>query len=138
MAFLAGLHYWWPKMFGKMYNEVAARVAFVFVFFGFNITFFSQFILGAKGMPRRYYNYLPEFQTLHVSSTVGSWLLAVGFFIILGYFVRSLLSGEKAPDNPWESSALEWKTASPPTTYNFDKPLGYIKQGPYDYPEAGL
>jgi len=135
MAFLAGLHYWWPKMFGKMYSELAARIAFVFVFVGFNLVFFIQFIMGSKGMPRRYYNYLPEFQPYHVLSTLGSWVLAVGFFIMLGYFIHSLMKGKTAPENPWGSSALEWKTASPPTTFNFDKNLDYIDHGPYDYPE---
>ena len=135
MAFLAGLHYWWPKMFGKLYNEFAAKIAFVFVFVGFNAVFFSQFILGTKGMPRRYYNYKPEFQPLHLFSTIGSWVLAVGFFIILGYFIHSLIKGKKAPANPWGSSALEWKTATPPVTYNFDVLPERIDQGPYDYEE---
>jgi len=91
--------------------------------------------MGSKGMPRRYYNYLPEFQPYHVLSTLGSWVLAVGFFIMLGYFIHSLMKGKTAPENPWGSSALEWKTASPPTTFNFDKNLDYIDHGPYDYPE---
>ncbi len=136
MAFLAGLHYWWPKMFGKMYSEVAARIAFIFVFVGFNMVFFIQFIMGSKGMPRRYYNYLPEFQPYHVVSTIGSWILAVGFFIILGYFIHSLMKGKQASPNPWGSSAMEWKIASPPTTFNFDENLPYIDHGPYDYPEG--
>ncbi len=136
MAFLAGLHYWWPKMFGKMYSERLAQIAFALIFIGFNMVFFCQFILGAKGMPRRYYSYLPEFQPLHFFSTVGSWVLAIGFFISLGYFIHSLVKGQKAPDNPWGSSALEWKTSSPPITHNFDPIPEYIDQGPYDYPKV--
>lgn len=135
MAFLAGIHYWWPKMFGKLYNELAAKIACIFVFVGFNTVFFTQFILGAKGMPRRYYNYLPEFQFLHIISTFGSWILAVGFFIILGYLLHSLFKGKVAPENPWGSSALEWKTQSPPVTENFATIPTYISHGPYDYPE---
>ena len=133
MAFLAGLHYWWPKMFGKMYNETLAKIAFCLIFIGFNVTFFSQFILGANGMPRRYYNYIDEFQLLHFTSTIGSWLLAVGFLISLFYFVQSLRSGKPATDNPWESSALEWSIPSPPPTHNFVDIPKRIDHGPYDY-----
>ncbi len=136
MAFLAGIHYWWPKMFGKMYNELQAKIAFVFVFVGFNVVFFTQFILGAKGMPRRYYNYLPEFQSMHLISTLGSWVLAIGFFIILYYLIRSFYIGKQAGDNPWESSALEWKTQSPPVTYNFDPVPERVDSEPYEYDEA--
>jgi cytochrome c oxidase subunit 1 len=88
IAFLAGLHYWWPKMFGRMYSESAARVAAVLVFIGFNTTFLPQFLLGSRGMPRRYYNYLPEFTFLHQVSTVGSWILGLGFVIMAGYLFR--------------------------------------------------
>jgi cytochrome c oxidase subunit 1 len=132
MAFLGGMHYWWPKITGKMYNENLARISAFLVFVGFNVTFFSQFILGAKGMPRRYHNYLEEFQPLHVTSTVGSWILALGFFLALGYFIHSLARGKKAPDNPWGSVALEWQTTSPPPTENFHhKPN--IDKTPYGY-----
>jgi len=132
MAFLAALHYWWPKITGKLYNEPLAKLAAVLVFIGFNVTFFSQFILGAKGMPRRYHHYLEEFQALHVISTVGTWVLALGFFISLGYLIQSLRKGAPAPDNPWGSVALEWQTSSPPPTENFhSKPK--IGEGPYAY-----
>ncbi len=90
IAFLAGLHYWWPKMFGRMYSEKLARVAAALVFIGFNVTFLSQFLLGSRGMPRRYYNYLPQFQPLHVLSTVGSGCWRWGFFMMLGYLIASL------------------------------------------------
>ena len=95
-AFLSGMHYWWPKMFGKMYSEKLAKISYWLIFVGFNLTFFIQFIMGSKGMPRRYYSYVEEFQIYHQISTVGSWLLAIGFILMLYYFVKSLISGEKA------------------------------------------
>jgi len=131
-GFLAGLHYWWPKMFGRMYDENVARVAFVLVFIGFNMTFFTQFVLGSQGMPRRYYDYLPHFQPLHGFSSVGSLVLGVGFLVMAAMFVRSLMSGTKAPPNPWGSAGYEWATASPPIEHNFhEQPV--MKRGPYDY-----
>jgi cytochrome c oxidase subunit 1 len=132
IAFLAGLHYWWPKMFGRMYNEKLAQIACGLVFIGFNLTFFPQFIMGSRGMPRRYYDYLPEFTTFHFLSTVGSWVLLLGFLITAGYLFASLWSGEKAPENPWAGLTLEWQTSSPPPLHNFPtQPIP--KVGPYDY-----
>jgi len=132
IAFLGGLHHWWPKMTGRMYSEKLAAIACGFIFVGFNVTFFTQFILGSRGMPRRYYNYLDQFQPLHAFSTFGSWLLAVGFLLMLYYLVRSLSVGERAPDNPWGGRSLEWKTASPPITENFlTTPL--VTEGPYEF-----
>ncbi|NDC82377.1 cytochrome c oxidase subunit I [bacterium] len=137
MAFLGGIHYWWPKMFGKMYSEKAAIVAWFFIMAGFNMVFFTQFILGTKGMPRRYYSYLDQFQPLHAFSTVGTWVLTVGFLIMAFYLVESLLNGEPAGDNPWGSLGLEWTTQSPPITENFaDTP--HIIHGPYDYDKVKL
>ena len=131
-GFLAGLHYWWPKMFGRMYDETLARVAFALVFIGFNMTFFTQFVLGSQGMPRRYYDYLPHFQPLHGFSSAGSLVLGVGFVVMAVMFVRSLTSGKKAPPNPWGSAGYEWATASPPIEHNFhEQPV--MKRGPYDY-----
>ncbi len=135
MAFLGGLHYWWPKMFGKMYDEFLGKIAFALVFIGFNGVFLIQFILGAKGMPRRYYSYLPEFQQLHMISTFGSWILAVGFFLILYYLIQSLRKGEKATENPWGSLSLEWQTQSPPITYNFNE-IPTITEDAYNYQEG--
>ena len=132
IAFLGGLHYWWPKMFGRMYNESAAKVACALVFIGFNTTFLPQFILGSRGMPRRYYNYLPEFQFLHQLSTVGSWILGLGFLIMAGYLFASLRKKMDAPANPWHSRTLEWQTSSPPITHNFHE-VPTIGGGPYDY-----
>ena len=136
MAFLAGLHYWWPKMIGKMYNEVTAKIAWGFIFVGFNMVFFTQFFLGSKGMPRRYYNYLDQFQPLHAFSTSGTWVLGIGFTIMAVYLVKSLFNGEKAPDNPWGGLTLEWQTTSPPPQFNFDE-TPIVTGGPYDYEKAG-
>ncbi len=138
MAFLAGLHYWWPKMFGRMYSEKWARVSAALVFVGFNVTFLSQFVMGSRGMPRRYYNYLDQFQPLHMFSTVGSWVLAAGFFLMAGYLFASLRKPMDAPANPWGAVGLEWQTSSPPATHNFDyTPI--VTEEPYNYsprPEA--
>jgi cytochrome c oxidase subunit 1 len=132
IAFVGGLHYWWPKFTGKLYDETKARIAFAFVFIGFNVTFISQFIMGSRGMPRRYYDYLPEFEPMHKVSTVGSWMLGVGFLIMLVMLIESLRSGKKAGRNPWGSVALEWKTPSPLPLHNFEKPP-VVTKGPYDY-----
>jgi cytochrome c oxidase subunit 1 len=132
MALMGGLYYWFPKMFGKMFNETGARWSFVFTFVGFNVTFFPQFVLGAMGMPRRYADYLPAYESLNRISTVGSWLVGIGFLISLYVIVKGLLSGEKAPANPWGAKTLEWTIPSPPTHHNFDvEPI--ITAGPYEY-----
>ncbi len=132
IAFYGGLHYWWPKMTGRMYNEKLARLSCALVFIGFNVTFLTQFVLGSKGMPRRYYDYLPEFQTLHQVSTVGSWILGLGFLIMVAYLLASLKVGALAPANPWGGLTLEWQTTSPPPLHNFEKQPS-TKIGPYDY-----
>jgi len=132
MGFVGGLHYWWPKITGKLYEEKPAVAGWALVFIGFNVTFMSQFVLGSRGMPRRYYDYLPEFEGLHRMSTMGSWILGLGFLILLYNFVQSLLNGKKSPRNPWGSAALEWQTATPPPLYNFVK-TPVITRGPYEY-----
>ncbi|MFA6956350.1 MAG: cytochrome c oxidase subunit I [Thermoanaerobaculia bacterium] len=121
MAYFAGLHYWWPKMTGRMYPEWWARLAALLVFVGFNLTFFPQFLLGYLGMPRRYHAYVPEFQVLNVMSTAGATVLGAGYLLPLCYFIWSLKFGPKAPANPWGASGLEWHTPSPPTTFNFEE-----------------
>ncbi len=132
IAFMGGLHHWWPKMFGRMYNEKWGMIGCAIVFIGFNITFISQFLLGMNGMPRRYASYVDEFQMLHQISTFGSWVLLVGFLIHLFNFIYSLIAGPKAPPNPWGGLTLEWETESPPIEHNFHhEPL--IKHGPYDF-----
>lgn len=132
MAVMGGIYYWFPKMFGKMYNESLARLTFVFIFIGFNVTFFPQFILGAMGMPRRYFDYIPAYASLNAISTMGSWLIAIGFFLSLYVIIKGLRSGEKAPMNPWGAKTLEWTTQSPPPHFNFDvEPI--VTAGPYEY-----
>lgn len=131
-AFLGGLHYWWPKITGKMYDEFWAKIACGILFFGFNMTFLPQFVMGSQGMPRRYYSYIEQFQTLHQYSTIGSWILGVGFIVVAIYLVRSLMSKEKAPSNPWGARSLEWMISSPPTHHNFEH-TPVVLHGPYDF-----
>jgi len=130
-AFMGGLHYWWPKFTGKMYPEKLGRWGAALVFAGLNVTFFPQFILGSRGMPRRYYNYLPEFQPLHVLSTLGAYTLGIGFLLTAFYLWKSLKSGKTAPANPWGGATLEWQCSSPPPYYNFHK-APVVSAGPYD------
>ena len=132
MAYLGGLHYWWPKMTGRMYPELWARLSALIIFLGFNLTFFPQFILGYLGMPRRYHNYPPEFQVLHVLSTAGASVLAVGYVMPMVYFIWSLRYGKVAPANPWGASGLEWKTSSPPPVHNFEE-MPVVNEEAYDY-----
>lgn len=119
IAMVGGLHHWWPKMFGRMYNERHGIIGFTLVFVGFNVTFFTQFMLGSHGMPRRYYDYPSEFQIYHVISTIGSYIMAAGFFWTLYLLVQSLFSGKIAPANPWGGRSLEWQCSSPPPHDNF-------------------
>jgi cytochrome c oxidase subunit 1 len=131
IAMLGGLHHWWPKMTGRMYNENLGRIACFLIFWGFNQTFFTQFVMGSLGMPRRYYDYVPEFTIYHRISTIGSLILAVGFFMILFYLLHSLFRGRIAPANPWGGSTLEWHAPSPPPHDNF--PVTPVVGEPYDY-----
>ncbi len=132
IAFFGGLHYWWPKIWGRMYNETLAKISVFLVFIGFNMTFFTQFFLGSQGMPRRYYNYLDKFQPLHAFSSYGSWVLAAGFVLMAYYLIHSLYKGEKAPNNPWGALSLEWQTQSPPVHHNFEGEV-VLDHDPYDY-----
>ena len=131
IAFLGGLHYWWPKMTGRMYNEPLGRLATLVIFVGFNITFFTQFVMGSQGMPRRYYNYVEQFTVYHQLSSAGSFLMGIGFVICAGYLLHSLFRGAKAPDNPWGGASLEWKTSSPPPLENFA--ADPVVSDPYDF-----
>jgi cytochrome c oxidase subunit 1 len=131
-AFFGGLHYWWPKMTGKMYNEKWAKTAAALAFIGFNVTFGSQFVMGGQGMPRRYFNYLEQFQTNHAISTYGSWVLALGLFMMAWNLIASLWNDTQAPDNPWGGTTMEWETSSPPITHNFEEQL-VLQHEPYDY-----
>jgi cytochrome c oxidase subunit 1 len=132
IGFLGGLLYWWPKMTGKMHDEFKAKIGFWFVFVGFNTTFFPQFIMGSRGMPRRYYDYLPQYEIFHKVSTIGAFILATGLFITAYTLLEALWSGKKAPRNPWGSAGYEWMTETPPVLANFRTPP-VITRGPYDY-----
>jgi cytochrome c oxidase subunit 1 len=132
MAYLGGIHYWWPKVTGRLYNEAWGRVAAITIFGGFNLTFFPQYLLGFLGMPRRYHAYPPEFQLLNVMSSFGAAVLAVGYLLPLAYLGWSLVRGARAPANPWHARGLEWKTASPPPKENFAQ-IPAVDPVPYDY-----
>lgn len=121
MAYMGGVHYWWPKMTGRMYPEGWAKFAALVVFVGFNLTFFPQFIVGYLGMPRRYHAYAEEFQVFNVMSTAGASILGLGYLIPMIYLIWSLFYGVRASANPWGAVGLEWTVASPPTTFNFDR-----------------
>jgi cytochrome c oxidase subunit 1 len=132
MAYMGGLHYWWPKMTGRMYPDGWAKLSAGIIFLGFNLTFFPQFILGYMGMPRRYAAYPPEFQVLHVLSSAGASVLAVGYLLPAIYLAWSLKYGPIAGANPWGATGLEWKTSSPPPTHNFDE-IPIVTHDAYDY-----
>jgi cytochrome c oxidase subunit 1 len=132
MGFFAGLHYWWPKMTGRMYSNSLASLSALLVFVGFNLTFFPQFILGYLGMPRRYHMYPPEFQILNVLSSAGATVLGAGYFLCLLYLTYSFFKGEKAGANPWLATGLEWTTQTPPLPENFvGQPV--VTEGAYEY-----
>ncbi|MEX2214732.1 MAG: cbb3-type cytochrome c oxidase subunit I [Phycisphaeraceae bacterium] len=155
MAFLGGMYYWWPKMFGRMYSEKWSIISSIVVFIGFNMTFFIQFIAGTQGMPRRYASYPDNYTTYHQVSTVGAYVLGVGMFMVLGNWIHSLRKGRRAPANPWGANTLEWHCSSPPPLENFartpvaDDPYnfkhwhwdetigGYIHDGKIDPPRKG-
>ncbi|OIP81182.1 MAG: cytochrome c oxidase subunit I [Porphyromonadaceae bacterium CG2_30_38_12] len=131
-AFFSGLHYWFPKMYGRMYNLKAANWGAIILFIGFNLLYFPQFIIGYQGMPRRYYDYLPQFQWAQTISLIGGIILFIGFFVMVGNLVRGAKKGAIAPANPWNGTTLEWTVPSPPPVENFDEdPI--IKSDPYDY-----
>jgi cytochrome c oxidase subunit 1 len=120
MAYFGALHFWWPKVCGRRYPEMFARAAALMIFFGFNLTFFPQFLLGYQGMPRRYHAYPPEYTVLNVLSSAGASILAVGYLMPLVYFGWSLWRGARSEPNPWDATGLEWEARSPPPTHNFD------------------
>lgn len=131
-AFFAAIHYWFPKIYGRLYNIRRANVAFVVLFIGFNVLYFPLFIIGMQGMPRRYYDYLPQFQTGHFISTIGGYILAVGLIMMIVNFMRAARNGAIAPANPWGSLSIEWTIASPPPLENFEEnPI--ITEEPYNY-----
>ena len=132
---IGGVFHYFPKMFGKMYSFGMAKLSFWMLFIGFHTLYFPMFILGANGMPRRYHTYpdIPIFNKLQMLSTVGSWILVLGVVLILGTWIHGLLKGKKTEDpNPWNSSTLEWQTATPPTLFNFQE-IPTVERDPYDY-----
>jgi len=133
MAYLGGIHYWWPKISGRMYPENWGRVSAVIIFLGFNLTFFPQFVLGYLGMPRRYWSYPDEFQVLNVLSTAGASILGAGYLLPMSYLLWSLRYGAPAPANPWGATGLEWQVPSPPSRDNFEQ-TPVVTRPPYDYP----
>jgi len=136
-ALFGALHHWFPKMFGRMYHQLPSKIAWGFVFVGFNVLYLPMFIMGWKGMPRRYYDYLPEYQDLNVVATIGSWILIIGLLIMFINLVRSIKTGKKCEDpNPWGGGrTLEWSVPSPPPLENFDV-VPTVTHGPYDLPSA--
>jgi cytochrome c oxidase subunit 1 len=140
MGYLGGIHFWWPKITGRLYPEFLARIAAIVLFVGFNLTFFPQFILGYLGMPRRYHDYPPEFQVLNVMSTAGASILALGYLMPMIYLSWSMRYGKVAGKNPWPATGLEWTTDSPPLTENFHE-TPVVDWETYDFehrPELGL
>jgi len=137
MAYLGGIHFWWPKMTGRMYPEMWGRIAALMIFFGFNLTFFPQYLLGYEGMPRRYHAYPPEFQVLNILSSAGASILAIGYLLPLGYLLWSLFYGKRAEANPWHATGLEWQTSSPPPKHNFERTPTVLRDA-YQYdPQTG-
>jgi cytochrome c oxidase subunit 1 len=132
MGFMGALHFWWPKMTGRLFPEGWAKFSALMIFVGFNLTFFPQFLLGYLGMPRRYHAYPDEFQVLNVMSTAGASILAVGYVIPLVYFTWSLFRGPIAGNNPWRAKGLEWETSSPPPPHNFHE-TPVVEEEAYDY-----
>jgi cytochrome c oxidase subunit 1 len=136
MGWLGAIHFWFPKMFGRMYHEGWGMVSASFIVLGFNATFIPQFLLGNAGQPRRYYMYDEKYWTLNVASTAGSTLLAFGIIMIIIYLGYALKNGAIAGDNPWQVAGLEWKTTSPPPKENFDTPPT-AEEDPYTYQKKG-
>ena len=134
LAYMCGLHFWWPKISGRMYNDALGQISALIIFIGFNLTFFPQFIMGYMGMPRQYHTYVPEFQIYHVLSTAGASVLAVGFLMPIIYLTYSWKFGPPAGANPWKATGLEWQTTSPPPTENFLE-IPVVTVGPYEYAE---
>jgi cytochrome c oxidase subunit 1 len=132
MGYLGGLHYWWPKITGKLYPDLWGRMSAAIIFLGFNLTFFPQYILGYLGMNRRYATYAPEFQFLNVASTAGATILGVGYILPLIYLIWSLRYGKDAGPNPWRATGLEWQTTSPPPKHNFHE-TPVVTEPPYQY-----
>lgn len=137
-AFFAAMHYWLPKMYGRMYNKKVATIAWAFMFVGLNVLYLPMQIVGVQGMPRRYYDYLPEFTDLNRLATVGSWILAIGLVMMFANLFHSVRRGSPVGPNPWGGASLEWQIPSPPPTENFGEETPVVTHGPYDFKEAGI
>jgi cytochrome c oxidase subunit 1 len=135
-GFFGAMHFWWPKITGRLYSLVWGRITAGLIFFGFNLTFFPQFLLGYFGMPRRYAVYPPEFQTLQVLSSAGASILAVAYLLPFAYLIWSLRNGAPAGPNPWGAKGLEWTVPSPPPKHNFEE-IPVVTRPAYDYPPLG-
>ena len=131
-AFFAAIHYWFPKIYGRMYNFKVANIGWAIFFVGFNVLYFPLFIIGIQGMPRRYFDYLPQFHTGHFISSIGGFILFIGLLVVIINLVYAARKGEKAPANPWNSKSLEWQIPSPPPVENFDE-IPVITEEPYNY-----
>ncbi|PLY07739.1 MAG: cytochrome c oxidase subunit I [Desulfuromonas sp.] len=138
MAFFAAMHYWLPKIYGRMYNKEIATVSWATIFIGFCTLYISMKVVGMQGMPRRYYDYVPEFTGLNQLATVGSWILAVGLIIMFANLIRGCIKGAPVPANPWGGASLEWQIPSPPPTENFGEEDPVVSHGPYDFKKAGI
>ncbi len=137
MAYLGGIHFWWPKITGRLYSDGWGRLSALIIFVGFILTFLPQFVVGYQGMPRRYHHYAPEFQVLNVLSTAGASILAVGYLLPFVYLIWSLGYGPRAGGNPWQATGLEWQTSSPPPPDNFAV-TPTVVEGPYHYEEVPI
>ena len=131
-AFFGAIHYWFPKIYGKMYKIKRANIAWALTFIGFNFLYFPQFILGMQGMPRRYFDYLPQFQTGEVISTIGGFIFITGFILMVYNLIMGYRKGEQATENPWKGTTLEWTIPSPPPLENFEE-IPVITEDPYNY-----
>ncbi|MDA8108401.1 MAG: cbb3-type cytochrome c oxidase subunit I, partial [Betaproteobacteria bacterium] len=131
-CYFGALHFWWPKITGRLYPEMPARVAAIAIFIGFNLTFFPQYILGYDGMPRRYHAYPPQFQVLNLFSSIGATVLALGYLLPFVYLGWSVFRGARAGPNPWHATGLEWQTSSPPPKHNFER-QPVVEEAPYAY-----
>ncbi len=137
MGSLGALHFWWPKISGRLYPAFWSKISAITIFVGFNVTFFPQFILGYLGMPRRYHAYPPEFQALNVMSSAGATILGVGYLMPLVYLLWSARYGKVAGPNPWGATGLEWETPSPPPTFNFER-TPIVTQPAYAYDQREI
>ena len=134
-AAFAAIHYWFPKMYGKMYHVKFANIAWVVIFTGFNLFYFPQLVIGMQGMPRRYFDYLPQFKTGQVLSTIGSYILVTGLIMMLANLLYARRKGKPAPANPWKGVTLEWQIPSPPPLENFDE-IPQVTRRPYFFGES--